>query len=168
MAQVAIAAPEISIEPPIHGTHAGVETTTAAPVRIEPAAPIAPPRIAPFKLPMMISACVSVSFVKGTLHLLGDDLFGFPAGLAFAACAAVADSRTQGGSDLDPVIDPGNRIKREQFADCTDERARDCVTRQIVDLQGLKALPDASNEFGPSIPGQLRMRSEQLFLKFVS
>jgi hypothetical protein len=168
MAQVAIVAPEISMVPPIHGTHAGVETTTAAPVRIDPAAPMAPPRIAPLRLPMMISACVSVSVVKGTLHLLGDDLFGFPAGLAFAAGAGVPDSGTQSSADLHPVIDTGDCIKREQFADGPDERAHDGVAHQVIDLQSLKAQTDPANEFSFLVARQTFMRSEQLFFKFVS
>ena len=140
--QAATVTAATSSDPPIQGSQAGAVATTAAPEAMDAVAPAAPPRTAPFRVPLTTWAWVSVSVGQGTVHLLDDDLFDVFAGLPLLAGDDIPNGCAKGAADFHPVINPGHGIEWEDFADGADKRTRNRVAGQVIDLEIAQALAD--------------------------
>src|SRR4051794_35297789 len=74
--------------------------------------------------------------------LLLDDLLQFLAQAPLLRSAHVPEETAESGSDFHPIIDAGDGVEREKFADGTNDRARNDVASQVIDLDRLQVRPD--------------------------
>src|SRR4051812_10409896 len=79
--------------------------------------------------------------------LLLDHLLQFLADAPLLRSAHVPDETAESGSDLHPIVDAGDGVEREKFADRADYRAGNNVASEVIDLDRLQVRADVSAKF---------------------